>query len=236
MPKAKNSSADEEVIFQFLQRNNRPYSVQNIVDSLQKQGIKKTAVERSLASLVERKLVTKKEYGKAKIFLATQGNINIPDAEAVEKTETELRELTESLEETTKNVALLRQRRGTLAGALTLDEARHRVKEVEDVLAQKKGKRGALGDASNLFSKEDKMKLETSYFTIRQKWKAYRRIVIDIADRVSEATGRKRTDIYSEIGIETDEQADISYASMPDMQNPAKRARSGGRIPKRRKI
>lgn len=56
----------------------RPHHAQNVTDALQKDGLKKAAVEKCLKSLSDADKITVKEYGKAKIYLAKQDNFEIP--------------------------------------------------------------------------------------------------------------------------------------------------------------
>ena len=54
-------------------RQNRPYSIQNIMDNL-RGAIPKKICETVLDTLCEEKVLQLKEYGKAKIYLANQEN------------------------------------------------------------------------------------------------------------------------------------------------------------------
>ncbi|PXF40821.1 hypothetical protein BWQ96_09479 [Gracilariopsis chorda] len=237
MTKAKKASEDEEVVLNFLKARNRPFSVQNIVDSLQKAGIKKAAAERSLASLVEKKLVTKKEYGKAKIFIAAQGLIDIPSQEEVNELDEEIKKLQEQLSSVSGQVDELSKNANTLRSELTLEEAKERVAQLNEATEQKEEKLRSLGDGSTLMSKEDKQKLELSYYQARSLWKKYRRIVTDITDAIGEASGKKRSELFEELAIESDEAANVKLSDFPEIANPAKRQkRSPVSIQKRAKV
>ncbi|KAI0563816.1 TBPIP domain containing protein [Gracilaria domingensis] len=223
MAKGKKNSEDEEVVHKFLQAQNRPFSVQNIVDSLQKSGLKKTAVERSLASLVEKKLVTKKEYGKAKIFIAAQDIIEIPNPDEVKRLDDQIADLQQQLSSISEQVDQLASKASGLRAELTLDEAKTQVEELIEETGRKEQKLGSLGDGSSLMSKEDKTKLELSYYQARSMWKKYRRIVTDITDAIGEASGKKRAQLFEELAIESDEAANIKLSDFPEMKNPTKR-------------
>lgn len=223
MTKAKRASEEEDVVLEFLKTRNRPFSVQNIVDSLQKAGIKKTAAERSLASLVEKKLVTKKEYGKAKIFIAAQELINIPSQEEVDELDAEIKKLQEELSSVSGQVDELSKNANRLRSELTLEEAKEKAAELNEAIEAKEKKIRSLGDGSTLMSKEDKQKLELSYYHARSLWKKYRRIVTDITDAVGEASGKKRSELFEELAIESDEAANVKLGDFPEIANPAKR-------------
>ncbi|CAN8074391.1 unnamed protein product [Agarophyton chilense] len=223
MAKGKKASEDEEIVHSFLKAQNRPFSVQNIVDSLQKSGVKKTAVERSLASLVEKKLVTKKEYGKAKIFIASQDIIEIPNPDEVKRLDEEISELQEQLSSISGETDQLSGVASALRAELTLDEAKKRTKELIEETEQKEQKLASLGDGSSLMSKEDKEKLELFYYQARSLWKKYKRIVTDITDAIGEASGKKLEELFEELGIDSDAAANVKLSDFPDMKNPVKR-------------
>ena len=60
--------ATKKIVWEFMLKNNRPYSVQDILNFYQV-SMRRKNCEASLDLLVEEKLVTLKEYGKAKVYL-----------------------------------------------------------------------------------------------------------------------------------------------------------------------
>jgi hypothetical protein len=56
---------------EFMIKHNRPYSVQDILNSFQS-CMRKKQCEEALGQLVEEKVVSLKEYGKAKVYLVNQ--------------------------------------------------------------------------------------------------------------------------------------------------------------------
>lgn len=196
--------------------------MQNIVDSLQRHGVKKTAVERSLASLVEKGSVSKKEYGKAKIFILRQDKIDLPDPEEVSRLDAEVNTLTAELTDVTERNENLQSALTALKQEYTLDQAKARDGHLADELARKEEKRSTLGDGSKLMTKEDKLKLENDYYNIRALWKKYMRIVTEIVNQIGEAMGKKNSELFEDMGIETDESVNIKISDFPDIQNPMK--------------
>lgn len=222
-------------IFVHFIQENRPFSVQNIVDALQRSGVKKTAVERSLASLVSKGTITKKEYGKAKIFIVSQVSFVPPDAD-------ELRHLDEQLADTTARLATLQERVGEMEAVLadlkqqlTFAEATARSELLADEMRAKEAKLDTLGDGSTLVTKEEKVRWEMEYYKVRNLWKKYKSLITDITDQISEATGQKPSELHEQMGIETDESVDIQISHFPDIRNPLKSTRttSSTRVVKR---
>jgi len=64
-------------VLKFLQDANRPYNVQLVVDMLQKFGIKKGQVTKALDCLVEKEVISVKEFGKVKIFFPVQDSSKV---------------------------------------------------------------------------------------------------------------------------------------------------------------
>lgn len=190
--------------------------------------MKKTAVERSLAALVEDGLVNKKEYGKAKIFLLRQDTLELPDDAEAASTDEQLRTLSSQLQTLIQELAQKRERIAQLKSQYTLDDATQRLAALREELETKQDRRQRLGDGSTLMSKQDKLQLDKGYFNVRAAWKKYLKLVRDIVDQIAEASGKKRAELYEEIGIETDEDANVNLADMPEIDNPTKPKRPGG--------
>lgn len=189
--------------------------------------MKKTAVERSLASLVEDGLVNKKEYGKAKIFLLRQDTLDLPDDIESASTDAQLHDLTSQLQTLSQELSQKRERIAHLKSQYTLDDAMQRLTKLREDLETKQERRQRLGDGSALMSKQDKLQLDMGYFRVRAAWKKYLKLVRDIVDQIAEASGKKRGELYEEIGIETDEDANVNLMDMPEIDNPMKPKRPG---------
>lgn len=106
--------AEEEKIYVYLRRTNRPYSLNDIIGNL-KGEVGKTVAQRALNSLMEQQLVTGKQYGKTWIYF-------VPQAEEEEEKEEEDWEA--NWQELTKEVTMLKtQQRQKQAELNTLREA-----------------------------------------------------------------------------------------------------------------
>jgi hypothetical protein len=218
-----------------VSQSNRPYSVVNVVDSLQRQGIKKTGAERALASLVSQGVVHKKEYGKSNIFILSQSNLELPDADATAAVDEEIKTLTARTAELDEAIGGLRVRSSELSSILSLDDARAEMERLSAVVSEKEAKLARLGDGSSLLTKEDKLKVETKYFGLLSAWKSRKKLVKNIADIVGESSGMKTKEFYEKVGVELDEDVGVNIVDYPHIDNPARAARNaqGGRPTKR---
>lgn len=207
----------------------------NVVDSLQRQGVKKTGAERALASLVAQGVIQKKEYGKSNIFIISQDKLDLPDAEATAALDEEVKQLTARTTELDEVIGGLRSRVAQLGVTLSLDEAKEELERVTGVAKKNEEKLERLGDGSSLLSKEDKLRVETKYFAMLSAWKTRKKMVKNIADTIGESSGMKPAEFYEEVGVEVDEEQDVNIANYPQIDNPAKRKRQGGPGAKRQK-
>ena len=69
------TTSSVKAVYEFLRDRNAPFSVQLLVDNLQTKKVKKSQVERSLDALVSEGKVTRKEFGKTKIFFLAQEQV-----------------------------------------------------------------------------------------------------------------------------------------------------------------
>jgi predicted RNase H-like nuclease (RuvC/YqgF family) len=197
--------------------------VQNIIDALQKHGVKKAAADRSLASLMAKGTVNRKEYGKINVFILAQDKLDLPDPDEIARVDAEIKELTEQIRVYDSELDELRGQVVQLQTVRTVEEARAEIERLDKELAAKEEKLGKLGDGSNLLSKDEKVKVELEYFKLLTAWKKRKRLVRNIADTVGESSGMKPAEFYEKVGVETDEDVNANIADFPNIENPAKK-------------
>lgn len=203
--------------------------MQNIVDALQADSIKKSGVERSLAALVEAGEVTRKEFGKTKLYLQCQAKISLPDEETAAAEVSEVETLSKKVEELDAQIARLRGTESGLKHTLTLDAARAELAEVEKDVCEKKAELEALGDPDELPTEEDKRKVEINYYKCRTAWKKRKKTVKNIVDTISENMGKKPAELMEIIGLETDKDVGADLAEFKDIADPSKAKKKGSK-------
>lgn len=215
-------------------QQNRPYSVANIVDALQKAGVKKTAIERALAALVAQGTVSKKEYGKSSVFMLAQDKLELPNPEEMKQVDEDIKNRASKLQELDSQLEELRTEEKSLRNVRTLEETKQELSRLQTDIEQKETKLSKLGDGSQLMTKEEKMQVETKYFALHSAWKKRKRMVKSIADIIGESSGMKPKDFYVEVGIETDEEVSADFSTYLELRNPAKQSRLGAPRPPKR--
>jgi prefoldin subunit 5 len=175
------------------------------VDALSKEGIKKASCEKILASLVEKEVVSVKEYGKAKIYLFRQDTIEIPDKKEVEEMDEQLKSKEEEYASITTEVSELEKEVNYLSSQMTVEEARNKKDELESILQQLNEKLQVLSAGIQQVDPEERKKLQQNMLYNVSKWKERKRMAKDILDAISENANMRYKELCEQIGVETDE-------------------------------
>ncbi|KAJ8902405.1 hypothetical protein NDN08_006810 [Rhodosorus marinus] len=214
---------DEDVVNEFLSAQNRPFSLQQIVDGLQSKGLKKTACERALNVLVENGNVTLKEFGKAKIFLCRQDSIEIPDEQEMMQMDADITEKAEELKQLTSKRQELEKQISALNTAISLSDAISKCDQLNEEIAASRKKLDGMGPESEQVTEEEKKSVEDQYKKMRKEWTSRKRTAKDILDGISEGSGKKPKELVEEIGLETDEEQDSALSQLPVIDEPNRR-------------
>jgi hypothetical protein len=194
----KKSFTDKEAyvkIKKFMIEQNRPYSVQNIID-LNKGQIKKAQVQKTLDKLLEEDIVIMKEYN-TKIYLANQNqfeNINQNEIDALDKqTEKSKKELAEARE---MHSALISEYKN-LCEELSDEELNRRIMENKKQLLE-------IENAVKMIEKNkyeeipiEKMKeAEKLYEDNKNKYRKTRKVCLSVLEYLEENLELKKKEIY----------------------------------------
>lgn len=247
---AASSSANDEAVKavqSFLSAQNRPFSVQNIVDGLQAQGFKKTAVERALAELAASAVdgerdhdddedgeeeeeekengeqnggsagaVTCKEYGKTRVYITKQSNIELPSPEEMQRLGGEITDKSAELERLTSECATLQSAAAQLEAQPTTEEAHARVAELTRQVAAAERERADMEERTRGFDEERRQAIVKAYVAALRAWKQRRRAVDDIVKQMADGMEKRPGQVYELMGLETDAEAGApAIESMP---------------------
>mmetsp|Transcript_12067 Transcript_12067/g.21737 ORF Transcript_12067/g.21737 Transcript_12067/m.21737 type:complete len:152 (-) Transcript_12067:12-467(-) len=122
----------EQQVLKFLQDANRPYNVQLVVDMLQKFGIKKGQVTKALDCLVEKEVISVKEFGKVKIFFPVQDSSKVLPKEELDARRAHISDAGKEIQEISSEVESLKKELVALKSQKTLAEMEKEAKEVAE--------------------------------------------------------------------------------------------------------
>ncbi|KAH7826905.1 putative Homologous-pairing protein 2 [Monocercomonoides exilis] len=207
-PKKSSKSAAkdeaESLILDFINKQNRPFSVQNVVDGL-KGKIKKTATQKALDALVEKSQVTLKEFGKSKIYFADQSQFEVPSKEEIAQMDETINQTQDELRELESTAKSMTAENAHLASELTNEQISEEITRLTQDNKELGAKLNRLKEGGIHVDPEYKEKVSKAYGTMISEWKARRRVGTDALGVISEATGKSEKDLADDIGIETDE-------------------------------
>eukprot|EP00667_Euglena_gracilis_P015737 EG_transcript_16379 len=195
-------------ILDFLNTRNRPYSPINLVDS-SAGAIKKATAEKALAALHAAGKITCKDLKKQKVYMARQEDFEVPDADEVARMETGIKSLTEEvamLERETKALASTLQQ---LQTQMSDEDLAKDIRAKSQAAAEMEAKLQSLRQGTVLVDEARKAKAVAQYEHYRAAWRTRKRMAKDIIDAVC-GDAKRPKDLMEELGIETDEQLQVT--------------------------
>ncbi|TRY52878.1 Homologous-pairing protein 2 [Cryptosporidium tyzzeri] len=183
-----------EAIFNYMKEQNRPYSVQNVVDNLHNVYSKKQVTDEMERLAVEGKFICK-EYGKQKVYLVDQSDckeLNKDEMEALDKSisvfESELNDLEVRLKQ-------LKQETRNISVPLTIDELEEKImqenlknKSLKEEISRKEK---MLDDDCEIIPVNELKELKNSFLKKQAKLKKLKSACKSAVDTFSESMERK---------------------------------------------
>ncbi|PPS93612.1 Homologous-pairing protein 2 [Cryptosporidium hominis] len=183
-----------EAIFNYMKEQNRPYSVQNVVDNLHNIYSKKQVTDEMERLAVEGKFICK-EYGKQKVYLIDQSDckeLNKDEMEALDKSisvcESELNDLEVRLKQ-------LKQETRNISVPLTIDELEEKImqenlknKSLKEEISRKEK---MLDDDCEIIPVNELKELKNSLLKKQAKLKKLKSACKSAVDTFSESMERK---------------------------------------------
>ncbi|KAJ2145647.1 PSMC3 interacting protein [Coemansia sp. RSA 678] len=204
----------EKAVLDYLVKVNRPYSANDI--SSQLHGLVSPAQAKKLLNdLADEKKLERKINGKQQIFYAIQTSIEVPSVEEAEQEEETIRGLEQQLSQAKDENKVLAGRLQGLTNALTDDQMRERIAKLSAEVKENEGRLTQLR-SGEVISPEEKNNIETEHAAMTKHWKARKRMFKNIIDTIGEGYPGKISDLFEELGIETDEDVCADVAIIGD--------------------
>ncbi|CAG8484879.1 11329_t:CDS:2 [Paraglomus occultum] len=202
--KTPSAKADgEQLVVDYLRKQNRPYSATDIVNNLHG-AITKTVAQKALNALAEKGEVTHKPYGKQSVYVINQNQFELPSSDDLASMDVKIDTLkTEIMEYTEKNKQLQSVLNG-LNNSLTNEQIKERLKTLEDENKRNEERLNILRSGTKQVSSDDKKRIDASYEMNRKFWKQRKKLFDDIFKTLMEYIPQKPQEFIEEIGIEED--------------------------------
>ncbi|VUZ50440.1 unnamed protein product [Hymenolepis diminuta] len=204
---SKNPKAD---VLAYMTRENRPFSVNDVVTALQK-AHGKTALSKAIDELVLEDALVEKVYGKQKVFVVSQDKLPSLDDSELKAMDSEIASLSSKVQHLNDKIKLAESELKSVESSLSLEEALKMNADIEIQIAELKRKIGECGSEKPVSVEEFKT-VETKQKSAVDEWRRRKRMAMEIVDAIAENYPKSRVQLMEDMGIETDENRGISIA------------------------
>ncbi|KAG0582127.1 hypothetical protein KC19_3G036100 [Ceratodon purpureus] len=202
---APKADSVEGTILGYINEQNRPLNVQMVADALQKNGIKKTAVQKVMDTLAANGKISFKDYGKQRVCMADQTQFEIPDIDELDAMKKQNDQLLADVAAVRSRVSELESGLKSAETNLTLDAVVKKTKELGSEVETMETKVQALREGSVLVTPEERLEVQAAYDLKLGVWRKRKKIYHELWGMITESMTENLKDLKEEIGIETDE-------------------------------
>lgn len=206
---AERGADPKSIVEDYVRNQNRPLNCQNAVDALQKYGIKKAVVQKSLDALVAEEVLTQKDYGKQKIYMLRQDNLPNLSPEETKELEEKVKKLQDTVKKESETVGKLEQSFNQACNALSDEDLARKIEELTAENEEIKGRLVKIKESQTLIPDAEKKEIVKAFDDALSAWKKRKRMVNDIVDPILENVSKKPKQFYQDVGIETDTEVNI---------------------------
>lgn len=227
----RKMSKEKNAVLGYLEKVNRPYSANDILQNLHKE-FGKAAILKALDHLVSEKKVHEKTYGKQKVYAIIQKDTGNPHEE-LQKLETkviilyiffalsfliiylfihfivfslQILEKTEILRRTERELKQAEDQLKTYESTLTTEEAQSQIDKLKSEIEKKENKLAKLSSNTVLISEQDRQKIKKRNEMVIKEYKKRKRICMDILNSILENYPKSKSALVEEIGLELDDE------------------------------
>ncbi|KAG0057475.1 PSMC3 interacting protein [Gryganskiella cystojenkinii] len=198
MPKEKKS---EKVVLDYLVKQNRPYSVTDIVTNLHS-AVSKTECQRVVNNLVEKDLISSKLYGKQAIYVVRQDTIETASPEEMATVDKESTQLQTRITELKSRNKQLTAELSAMNSSLTTDEISKKLALLTSKNEQSSKNLELLRSGTQLVTAAEKQVVVKEMEYHRKIWKERRRLFKDMFAAVTENMPGEPKDLLEELDID----------------------------------
>ncbi|KAL9642542.1 hypothetical protein ABK040_011109 [Willaertia magna] len=210
----KSEPEAKKMIIEYMQKQNRPYSLQQIIDNLGGQ-IKKAMATKCVDKLEQSNELVCKTNGKQKIYFRTQEGLEVLSKEALKEIDTEIRTLQNEFNSHKNENTTLTNTLTKIQKSLSNVELEECIQKEEQILLARKEKLEKLQNGQvQLVAPEEKQKALKEMDQYLKEWKKRKVIAAELVDNLSEGTGQKPGELFEEIGVDTDEIVGVDCKTM----------------------
>ena len=201
-PKLQGSAT--AIIKKYLDTNNRPWSVSNIVDGTAAYGVTTTVAKRALEELATNQLVDYKVYGKQTFYLSKQSQYETPSPDEVKSQDSEIARKREELQGLQRQRQTLQRQASAAESELSDEDLKSRTTELRTQVDTLEKKLLAQKTSNSTLTKDDTEKLEDTVRRRCSEWKKRKKAVKELVDMICEKSGKRAKHVFDDAGMDAD--------------------------------
>lgn len=214
---APKADSVEGVVLSYINEQNRPLNAQMVSDVLAKHGIKKQAVQKVMDTLAASGKISFKEYGKQRVYLASQAQFDIPDIDELDAMKKQNDQLASDVAAVRSHVAELEAGVKSTESNLTLEVTREKTRQLSSEIEVLESKVVSLREGSVLVTPEERLEVQRAYDHKLGLWRRRKKIYQELWGMITESMTESLKDLKEEIGIETDEDVGCSIVDYSNL-------------------
>ncbi|KAJ3171755.1 PSMC3 interacting protein [Geranomyces variabilis] len=205
-----------DVVLQYLKKQNRPYSAADIFNNLGGQ-VSKTVVVKALATLAEEATIHGKANGKQWVYVAKQDEMEAPSKELMDEMNRKLSQFKDQNAVLQEEIKALQAELSTLNNSLTDDQIQAMLSTLNAENEKMEERLVTLrsGDAPAQLSDKEIKAADAKLEKMRKEWRSRKRLFSDMWGAVTESVPGSIAEFREAVGIETDEAVGVNIADDP---------------------
>lgn len=168
------------------------------------------AIVKACESLSQSGQIKEKVYGKQKVYVADQGQFPDVDDGEIRDMDARISELSAQCKEKDEEVRRLDAELRGLNSSISTEDAILQLKQLTEECEACSRKLNTLKDGGKTVSPEEKDRIYEARKKYVKEWRKRKRISNDILGAILEGYPKTKKQLYEEIGIETDEDYQLS--------------------------
>ena len=208
---SKKESEECKKVLDYLRKQNRPYSAQDITCNLNKE-VGKAAVQRALDLFVAEKKIREKVYNKQKVYCVEQSTMPRATGSEMKELDSEIANAEENVKKLKAEFKALEEEVKRRKNSLTLEELKAKAEEscdsVKELTAQLAEMESRGGEREPV-TEEEKSRVQKQHATGVGHWRKRKRMAMNMLDQILEEYPKSKRELLEVVGIETDEDVGV---------------------------
>ena len=205
-PAAASLDGEEQLILNYLKKQNRPYSAIDVFNNLHGE-VGKTSCVRILTNLAERGLIHQKTYGKQSVYVVKQTELGAPTPAELAALDSQIENINSEINGRTSSIQAYKSKLASITSYPPTDSLRESIIALQNRIEEKKVKLETLSKGGVQVNSDERIKVIKQGQILSKQVQSRKRLCMDIVngilDGAGESMGKKSAkEMMEEMGCE----------------------------------